>query len=66
MKNFQILENYVEQNLRDSLSSYPTLKAIFKYMTHSSRSIIKTFPQRFSNFYFSQFDKNAVLEKIRN
>ena len=55
---------YVQQKFRYSLSRYQALKAILKYKNHPS-IIIESFFRRFSCFYFSQVDKNSVLEYIK-
>ena len=60
----KIPEYYAENNLPSNLSRHPTLKAILKYINHPSISIIKRFSERFSNFHFSQVDKNTVLKEI--
>ena len=52
IKNFKILEYYVEDKLRHSLSRYAILKAILKYKNHPSIKIIKSFSRYFSSFYF--------------
>ena len=52
----------VMQKFSHSLSRHQILKAIVKYMTHPS-IIFKSFPLRFSSFYFSQVDRKMVLLK---
>ena len=44
------------EKIRYSLSRHQLSKAILKYNNHPS-IIIKSFPQRFSSFHFSQVDK---------
>ena len=65
IKNLKIPEKFVTDSLPQSLSRHPTLNAILKYKNHTSMHVIKRFSQRFSNFYFSHADKNAVLKEIK-
>ena len=64
IKSLKIPEYYAENNLPPNLSRHPTLKAILKYKSHPSISIIKRFSELFSSFHFSQVDKNTVLKEI--
>ena len=65
IKNLKLPEYYVEDKLSHSLLSHPSLKAILKYKSHPSIKAIKSFSTRFSSFYFSQVDKNTLLQEIR-
>ena len=65
VKNLKIPEYQCENDLRSRLSNHPALKAIMKYRNHPSINIIQHFSQRYSSFYFSQFEKNTALKEIR-
>ena len=54
-----------QNDLHSRLSSHPALQAIMKYRNHPSINIIRHFSQSYSSFYFSQVEKNTVVEKIR-
>ena len=64
VKNLKISKKFVTDSLPQSLSKHPTLNAILKYKNHPSMHVIKIFSKRFSSFYFSHVDKNAVLKEI--
>ena len=57
VKNLKILEYQCQNDLHSRLSSHPALQAIMKYRNHPSINIIRHFSQRYSSFYFSQFEK---------
>ena len=67
VKNLEIPEYQCEDNLHIRLSSNPVLLAIMKYRNHPSINTIIQYcrAQRFSSFYFTAVDKNAVRKEIR-
>ena len=65
VKSLNIPEYQCENDLHSTFSSHPALQAIMKHRNHPSINIIRHFSQRYSSFYFSQVEKNAVLKEIR-
>ena len=65
MKNLKIPEYQCQNDLHSRLSSHPDLQATMKYRNHPSINIIRHFSQKYSSFYFSQFEKNSILKEIR-
>ena len=64
IKNLKISEKFADHYLPHTLSRHPTLNAILKYKYHPSIPVVTRVSQRFSSFYFSPVDKNAILKEI--
>ena len=65
IKNLCIPEYHAKDNLHDSLSRNPTLKAILKYRNHACVIVIDNFSLQFSSFHFLLVNDSTFLKEIR-